>query len=78
MAKQVPVYLFTGFLESGKTKFAQQTLEDASFNNGDRILLLVCEEGVEEYDPSAFAAPTVFRQKISFTESMSLRLLSLR
>ena len=49
MAKQVPVYLFTGFLESGKTKFAQQTLEDASFNNGDRILLLVCEEGVEEY-----------------------------
>ena len=64
MAKQVPVYLFTGFLESGKTKFAQQTLEDASFNNGDRILLLVCEEGVEEYDPSAFAAPTVFTETI--------------
>ena len=64
MAKQVPVYLFTGFLESGKTKFAQQTLEDASFNNGDRILLLVCEEGVEEYDPSTFAAPTVFTETI--------------
>ena len=63
MAKQVPVYLFTGFLESGKTKFAQQTLEDASFNNGDRILLLVCEEGVE-CDPSAFAAPTVFTETI--------------
>ena len=64
MAKQVPVYLFTGFLESGKTKFAQQTLEDASFNNGDRILLLVCEEGEEEYDPSTFAAPTVFTETI--------------
>ena len=64
MAKQVPVYLFTGFLESGKTKFAQQTLEDATFNNGDRILLLVCEEGVEEYDPSTFAAPTVFTETI--------------
>ena len=60
MAKQIPVYLFTGFLESGKTKFAQETLEDASFNNGENILLLVCEEGVEEYDPSAFAAPNVF------------------
>ena len=60
MAKQIPVYLFTGFLEAGKTKFAQETLEDASFNNGENILLLVCEEGVEEYDPSAFAAPNVF------------------
>ena len=60
----IPMYVFTGFLESGKTKFAQQTLEDASFNNGDRILLLVCEEGVEEYDPSAFAAPTVFTETI--------------
>ena len=44
-AKQVPVYLFTGFLESGKTRFAQETLQDKNFNNGDRILLLVCEEG---------------------------------
>lgn len=61
MAKtQIPVYLFTGFLESGKTTFAQETLEDESFNNGDRILLLLCEEGEEEYDPSAFAAPNIF------------------
>ena len=60
MAKQIPVYLFTGFLESGKTKFAQETLEDENFNNGENILLLVCEEGVEEYEPSTFAAPNVF------------------
>ena len=61
MAKQqVPVYLFTGFLEAGKTKFAQETLQDPNFNNGDRILLLVCEEGAEEFDPAAFAAPNVF------------------
>ncbi len=64
MAKQIPVYLFTGFLEAGKTKFAQETLEDAGFNNGENILLLVCEEGVEEYDPSTFAAPNVFIEVI--------------
>ena len=64
MAKQIPVYLFTGFLESGKTKFAQETLQDASFNNGDRMLLLVCEEGIEEYDPSSFAAPNIFMEVI--------------
>ena len=40
MAKEVPVYLFTGFLDAGKTKFAQETLQDKSFNNGDRILLV--------------------------------------
>ncbi len=64
MARQIPVYLFTGFLEAGKTKFAQETLQDSTFNNGDRMLLLVCEEGVEEYDPAAFAAPNIFLEVI--------------
>ena len=28
----IPMYVFTGFLESGKTKFIQETLEDERFN----------------------------------------------
>ena len=52
------------FWSPARRSSPRQTLEDASFNNGDRILLLVCEEGVEEYDPSAFAAPTVFTETI--------------
>ena len=32
MAKEMPVYLFTGFLEAGKTQFIQTTLEDPNFN----------------------------------------------
>lgn len=58
-ARQIPVYLFTGFLEAGKTKFIQETLEDKRFNNGERTLLLVCEEGIEEYEPEEFSAPNV-------------------
>ena len=54
MAVQIPVYLFTGFLESGKTKFIQETFEDERFNSGERTLILMCEEGIEEYDPSRF------------------------
>ena len=50
----MPVYLFIGFLEGGKTKFIQETLESDNFNNGDRTLLLVCEEGIEEYDEDKF------------------------
>lgn len=58
--KDTPVYLFTGFLEAGKTKFIQETLEDKRFCNGERTLLLVCEEGEEEYAPEQFADASVF------------------
>ncbi|MDR0889372.1 MAG: outer membrane insertion C- signal [Oscillospiraceae bacterium] len=47
----IPVYVFTGFLDAGKTKFIQETLYDKRFNSGERTLLLVCEEGEEEYEP---------------------------
>lgn len=46
----IPVYLFTGFLESGKTSFIRDTLEDRDFINDEKTLLIVCEEGEEEYD----------------------------
>lgn len=60
----IPVYAFTGFLDSGKTKFIQETLEDPRFNAGERTLLLVCEEGEEEYDLSAFPAGNVFLEVV--------------
>ncbi len=56
---EIPVYLFTGFLDSGKTKFIQETLEDVNFNNGEKILLVVCEEGEEEYNESLFPGDNV-------------------
>ncbi len=40
MANEIPVYLFVGFLESGKTKFIQETFEDPNFDSGDKTLLL--------------------------------------
>lgn len=60
----IPVYLFTGFLEAGKTKFIQETLTDSRFNNGERTLLLMCEEGIEEYDPSEFSGENVYIEPI--------------
>ena len=62
--REVPVYLFTGFLEAGKTKFIQETLEDKRFCNGERTLLLVCEEGEEEYAPDEFADRSVMIRTI--------------
>ncbi len=67
----VPVYLFTGFLEAGKTKFLQETLEDPRFNGGERTLLIMCEEGVEELSPDTFAAPNVFVRFVEDVEELS-------
>ncbi|MDD6830541.1 MAG: outer membrane insertion C- signal [Firmicutes bacterium] len=69
--KDVPVFLFTGFLESGKTKFIQETLEDKRFNSGERTLLIVCEEGEEEYAPDQFAGKNVFIKVVEEPEELN-------
>ena len=56
---ETPVYMFVGFLESGKTKFIQETLEDERFDTGENTLLLVMEEGEEEYNEKKFAVKNV-------------------
>lgn len=60
----IPVYAFTGFLDAGKTKFMQETLCDPRFNSGERTLLLVCEEGEEEFDVSKYPHKEVFPEVI--------------
>ena len=69
--QEVPVYLFTGFLESGKTKFIQGFLEDERFQSKDNTLLLVCEEGVEEYDSSKFKVDNVFIEYIEDEDDLT-------
>ena len=57
--KDVPVFLFTGFLGAGKSTFIKETLESPEFGNDGRTLLLICEEGDVEYEPEKFAGPGV-------------------
>ena len=46
-----PVYLFTGFLDSGKTTLIKDTLSDPSFMEGISRTLIIClEQGEVEYD----------------------------
>lgn len=68
MAKEIPVYLFTGFLDGGKTRFIQETLGDPRFNKGEKTLLLLCEDGEEEYDPRFFAGKKVFIEAVESPE----------
>ena len=69
--EDIPVYLFVGFLEGGKTRFIQETMEDKRFNNGERTLLLVCEEGVEEFDPSSWPSRNVVQHVIGEQEDFN-------
>ena len=45
-----PVYVINGFLESGKTEFISFTLGQPYFQTKGTTLLLLCEEGENEYD----------------------------
>lgn len=47
---RIPLYIITGFLDSGKTTLLTDTLNMDYFNDGQRTVLLMCEDGEEAYD----------------------------
>lgn len=78
MMQQIPVYVFTGFLDSGKTKFIQETLEDPRFNAGERTLVLIFEEGEEEYDLSTYPHKNVYLEILDQQAVTEKELLALQ
>jgi len=74
--KEIPLYLFTGFLEAGKTRFIQGTLEDPRFCEGENTLLLVCEEGEIEYEPEKFCNKNIHIEYIDDASKLAVEDLS--
>lgn len=72
----IPVYLFTGFLDSGKTSFIKETLEDKGFTNGERTLLLLCEEGEEELNAELLAKKNIFVEVLDDISKINSKELS--
>ena len=67
---ETAVYLFTGFLEAGKTSFITETMKDPNFNDGKRkYLIITCEEGEVEYYPEDFGGNVSFA---SFDDEQSI------
>ncbi len=60
----IAVYLFTGFLESGKSSFINETMHDDRFARGDKTLILLCEEGEVELDTKTLEEKNVFVELI--------------
>ena len=48
--ERMPLFLINGFLEAGKTEFIKFTMEQEYFKTEGKTLLIVCEEGEEEYE----------------------------
>lgn len=51
--QEIPVYLFTGFMDSGKTTLIKETLIENGFAEQGKSLIICCEDGDEEYDEEA-------------------------
>ena len=67
----VMVYLMTGFLDSGKTQFLKFTLAQDYFQIDGKTLLILCEEGEEEYDPMEMLKYGVVIEKVEDQEDLT-------
>lgn len=67
----VPIYLLTGFLESGKTSFLNFTLQQDYFYTEGRTLLILCEEGEEEYDKAVLEMSNTVVEVIEKEEDLT-------
>lgn len=68
---QVPVYLLAGFLESGKTSFLKFTLQQDYFATPEKTLLILCEEGIEEYEPELLKKSNTVLEVIEAPEDLT-------
>lgn len=55
MAEEIPVYVFTGFMDSGKTTLVEETLFQNQFGDGAKGVIIMCEDGEREYDERKLA-----------------------
>ena len=67
----VMVYLMTGFLDSGKTQFLNFTLKQDYFQIDGKTLLILCEEGEEEYDPIEMLKYGVVIERVEDQEDLT-------
>lgn len=73
--EEIPIYLFTGFMDSGKTSLVKETLFENGFADGSKSLIICCEDGEEEYDAGALAAKNVRLVMVEKEEDLTAEFL---
>ncbi len=73
MDMEIPVYLFSGFMDSGKSSLIRETLIEEDFGEGGRTLLILCEDGEVEFEESelekANAVMVMIEEEEAFTSA---------
>lgn len=69
---EIPMYLLTGFLESGKSTFLKFTIEHEYFQLEGTTLLILCEEGEVEFDSAVLEKYNTKLEIIEKEEDMTL------
>ncbi len=64
--EEIPVYLFTGFMDSGKTTLIKETLLENGFADQGKSLIICCEDGDEEYSEEELAK---INTKVAYIDS---------
>ena len=52
---EIPVYVFTGFMDSGKTSLVKDTLFAQGFAKEGKSLVICCEDGDVEFSDEELA-----------------------
>lgn len=77
--RDIPTYLFTGFLESGKSTCIQEILEEGNFEDGLKTLFLITEEGEVEVDGTLLSnnkvIPVIIEEEDELTEEKCIQLV---
>lgn len=69
--EDIAVFVFTGFLESGKTNAIKEWLSDEYFDDGRKTVVIVCEEGIEDYDEKVLAERNISVIRIDSMEQFN-------
>ncbi|SFA70537.1 TIGR03943 family protein [Acetitomaculum ruminis DSM 5522] len=70
---EIPIYMFTGFLESGKSSFIKETMADEDFAGGRKILLILCEEGEVEFEEDFLKECNAAVEVISHSDELTTK-----
>ncbi len=66
-----PVFVCTGFLDSGKTTLVKETLMEQDWIEQGLTLLILCEEGEEEYSKEYLDSKEMAQLKVEAFEQLN-------
>ena len=66
-----PVFVCTGFLDSGKTTLVKETLMEQDWIEPGLTLLILCEEGEEEYSKEYLDSKEMAQLKVEAFEQLN-------